>query len=237
MTKLFDHVKRSTVSETIVEQVKELIIDGQLTAGQKLPSERELAEELRVGRSSVREATSALVAMGVAQVRQGEGVYIRPDFPDSIINNIEWTSLFLRGQIKDLVETRLALELAIVRLATQRASQETRMELCRLAQAVEVSMEIDAFIEGDLRFHLALATASQNAVMQSVVHGIQQLMRRSMAQVLQKRQMRELAVQQHHTIAEAIRTGDVEAAVRSMEENLMKDVTYFDGIDGFRTAI
>lgn len=129
MTKLFNHVKRLSVTETIVEQVKGMMIDGQLTPGQKLPSERELAEELRVGRSSVREATSALVAMGVAQVRQGEGVFIRPDFPESVINNIEWSSLFLRGQIKDLVETRLAVEVAIVSLATQRASLQTRNEL------------------------------------------------------------------------------------------------------------
>ena len=121
MAKLFNHVKRLTVSETIVEQVKDLIIESQLTAGQKLPSERELAEELSVGRSSVREATSALVALGIAQVRQGEGVYIRPDYPNSVIDNFDWTSLMLRGQIDDLVETRLAIELETVRLATERA--------------------------------------------------------------------------------------------------------------------
>ncbi len=109
MSKLFNSVKRATVAETIVEQVKELIIDGQLTPGQKLPSERELAEELKVGRSSVREATSALVALGVAQVRQGEGVFIRPDFPDSVIHNIEWSAYLLRGQMEDLIETRLAI--------------------------------------------------------------------------------------------------------------------------------
>ena len=123
MAKLFNSVKRATVAETIVAQVKDLIIDGQLIAGQKLPSERELAEEFSVGRSSVREATSALVALGVAQARQGEGVFIRPDFPESVINSMDWSALMLRGQIADLIETRRAIELAIVRLATERAAQ------------------------------------------------------------------------------------------------------------------
>ena len=232
MAKLFNHVKRATVAETIVEQVKHLIIEGQLTAGQKLPSERELAEELHVGRSSVREATSALVAMGVAQVRQGEGVYICPDFPDSVINNIDWTSLLLRGEIDDLIETRLAVELATVRLATRRASQSSRNELHRLAQEMEVSMKIDTFIERDLRFHLALANASGNMVMHSVIHGIQKLMRSSMLQVLQDEAMRHIAVKQHRAIARAICDGDVETAIRTMEEHLMKDFRFFNERDG-----
>lgn len=227
MAKLFNSVKRATVTETIVEQVKGLIIDGQLLAGQKLPSERELAEEFRVGRSSVREATSALVALGVAQVRQGEGVYIRPDFPDSVINSIDWSALMLRGQIADLIETRRAIELAIIRLATERAAQSDIRELLRLAHEMSISLDIESFIERDLEFHLALAQCSQNMVMYSVIQGIQQLMRKSMYQVLQRDDMRQIAVEQHRGIAEAISQGDAARAMGAMEEHLMKDVRFF----------
>ncbi len=131
--KLFHIVKRATVAETFVEQVKDLIIDGQLVAGQKLPSERELAEEFCVGRSSVREATSALVALGVAQVRQGEGVFIRSDFPESVVNSMDWSALMLRGQMEDLIETRLAIELATARQASVRAPQSSKLDLRRRA--------------------------------------------------------------------------------------------------------
>ena len=228
MSKLFNSVKRATVTETIVEQVKDLIIAGQLTAGQKLPSERELAEELSVGRSSVREATSALVALGVAQVRQGEGVFIRPDFPDSVIHNIEWSAYLLRGQMEDLIETRLAIELTTARLASERASQADRQELRRLAYAMQVGMPLDSFIERDVEFHLSLASASQNKVMHSVVQGVQQLMRKSMSQVLRHDDMREISVGQHRLIADAVCDGDAETAVRTMEAHLMKDVRYFN---------
>ena len=232
MAKLFNSVKRATVAETIVEQVKGLIIDGQLTPGQKLPTERELAESLNVGRSSVREATSALVALGVAQVRQGEGVYIRPDFPQSVINSIDWSALMLRGQIEDLIETRRVIELAIVRLATERAAQSERRGLLQLANEMRVSLDIESFIERDLVFHLALAKSSKNMVMYSVVQGIQQLMRKSMSQVLRREDMRRIAVEQHRDIAEAIIQSDVDRAVRAMEEHLMKDLRFFSEQEG-----
>ncbi|MCY4538764.1 MAG: FadR/GntR family transcriptional regulator [Chloroflexi bacterium] len=232
MTKLFNSVKRATVAETIVEQVKDLIIDGQLTAGQKLPSERELAEELKVGRSSVREATSALVALGVAQVRQGEGVFIRSDFPDSVIDSIDWSALMLRGQIEDLIETRLVVELAIVRLATERAAQSTRRELLQMANEMRVSLDIETFIARDLEFHLALAKASQNLVMYKVIQGVQQLMRKSMSQVLRRQDMRQIAVEQHRVIATAIGQGDVDKAVATMEEHLLKDVRFYSEREG-----
>ena len=138
----------------------------------------------------------------------------------------------LRGQIDDLVETRLAIELETVRLATERASQNSRSELHQLAYELEVSMEIETFIERDLRFHLTLAKASQNIVMHRVVYGIQQLMRKSMLQVLQRENMRGIAVMQHRAIAEAIYNGDVETAVQVMQEHLMKDVKFFNEQDG-----
>lgn len=232
MAKLFNSVKRATVAETIVEQVKDLIIDGQLTAGQKLPSERELAEELKVGRSSVREATSALVALGVAQVRQGEGVFIRSDFPDSVIDSIDWSALMLRGQIEDLIETRLVIELAIVRLATERAALSTRRELLQMANEMRVSLDIETFIARDLEFHLALAKASQNLVMYKVIQGVQQLMRKSMSQVLRRADMRQIAVEQHRVIATAIDQGDVDKAVATMEAHLLKDVRFYSEREG-----
>ena len=228
MAKLFNSVKRATVAETIVEQVKGLIINGQLIAGQKLPSERELAEEFCVGRSSVREATSALVALGVAQVRQGEGVYIRSDFPESVIESMDWSALMLRGQMADLIETRLAIELTTARLASERASDAARLDLRRRAYEMHADMQLDAFIERDVQFHLALASASRNKVMHSVVQGAQQLMRKSMSQVLQSDDLRETSVRQHRIIADAVCDGDAATAVQTMEAHLMKDVKHFN---------
>jgi len=152
---------------------------------------------------------------------------IRPDFPASVINSINWSALMLRGQIADLIETRRVIELAIVRLATERAERSDKQELIRLADEMRVSLDIESFIERDLEFHLALAQSSKNMVMYNVVQGIQQLMRRSMSHVLRREDMRRIAVEQHRVIAAAISDGDADRAARAMEEHLMKDLRFF----------
>ena len=134
MSLLFNEVKKRSVSETIVEQVKQLILQGRLEPGQKLPSERALAEQLNVGRSSVREGTSALIALGIVEIRPGEGVFVREDFPRSTLESVEWSSLLLNGRSTDLIEARVAVEVATARLAAQRASVADQQRLMHLAE-------------------------------------------------------------------------------------------------------
>lgn len=110
------------MTETIVNQVKQLLLDGRLVPGQKLPSEREMAEQLRVGRSTVREAASAMVALGIVEIRPGERAYVRSDFPQSTIASASWSSLVITGHTKDLVEARRASEVATARRAAGRAT-------------------------------------------------------------------------------------------------------------------
>lgn len=227
MADLFNQIKRPSVAETIVDQVKRLINQGHLEPGQKLPSERELAEQLKVGRSSVREATSALVALGIAEIRPGEGAFIRPDYPRSTLTAIEWSSFMRQGQVNDLLETRLAIEITTARNAALRATSEQRSELLTLAQQMRVDLTIDIFVELDIQFHLLLACASQNIVMHGVIDGIQTLMRDSMYRVLNDRHLRELAANQHQQMAEAIIRNDAETAETVMRQHLMKDISYF----------
>ncbi len=177
MSPMFEEVKKLTVAETIVNQVKERILEGQLIPGQKLPSERELAEQLSVGRSSVREATSAMVALGIVAIRPGEGVFIRTDFPRSTIASIEWSSLMLTGSAQDLVEARISVETATAKLAALRATAEQRRYLHRLAEQMDSTAKLEDFVGLDIAFHMTLAQASQNYVLGEIIRGIQQLMR------------------------------------------------------------
>lgn len=74
---MFKQVKTKKIYEEVIEQIKKLIIDGKLQPGDKLLSERELAEKLGVSRASVREAFSALEIMGIITIRAGEGSFVR----------------------------------------------------------------------------------------------------------------------------------------------------------------
>lgn len=225
MGPLFDEVKRLNLSQTIVEQVKQLILRGQLRAGQKLPSERELADQLRVGRSSVREATSAMLALGIIEVRPGEGAFIRADFPRSMLESIAWSSLMINGHSTDLLEARMAVEVATAELAALRSTPEERRRLNELVEQMPATASAEAMVALDLEFHLLLAQASQNIVLREIVVGLQHLMRASMLQVLQLPEIKRLAIEQHRSLCDAIDRQAATEAAQIMRAHLTKDLT------------
>lgn len=224
---MFDPVKKLSVSETIIVQVKDLILQEKLKPGQKLPSERDLADQLGVGRSSVREATSAMVALGIVEIRPGDGAYIRSDFPRSMLESLDWSSLLLNGRSNDLVEARVIVERATARLAAQRATHEDRKRLGDIVAKMEAADSLDDYINLDLNFHVTLAQASQNHVLRDIIASIQRLIRGSMVQVLQSKEMLTLSMQHHRDLYEAINRGDAAEAEALMVAHLRKDADFF----------
>ena len=229
MSQLFNEVERRTVAQSIVEQVKELIQQGKLQAGQRLPSERELAEQLKVGRPAVREATSAMLALGIIEIRPGEGAFIRQDFPQSMLKSVDWSSLVLNQQTSDLFEARSAIEVTAARLAAQRATTEERQALRELVDRMAAAASLEDFVTLDLEFHLRLAQASQNVIFADIIDGIQHLMRSSMLRVLQADEMRKLSLQQHYDLCDAIDRGDAAEAEGIMRAHLRKDIASLRG--------
>jgi GntR family transcriptional repressor for pyruvate dehydrogenase complex len=231
MSQLFDEIKRLNLSETIVQQVKQLILQGKLRAGHRLPSERLLAEQMGVGRSSVREAISALLALGIVEIRPGDGVFIRPDFPRSTIASVEWSWLMLNGHANDLIEARMAVEVCTARLAAERAIEAERHQLRSLIEQMAETDDLEAFINRDIQFHLTLAQASQNVVLREIITGIQPVMRGSMQQALQGIEARHRAVEQHCRLYLALEEGAAEKAEQIMRAHLSRDAAFFRQFD------
>jgi GntR family transcriptional repressor for pyruvate dehydrogenase complex len=227
---LFGEIERRTVAQTIIDQVKGLILQGKLSAGQKLPSERELAGQLGVGRSSVREATSAMLAMGIIEIRPGEGAFIRDDFPQSTLESVDWSSLMLNHASNDLFEARTAIEVNTAKLAALRATPRALDRLHRIVDQFAQAADLEAFVALDLEFHLALAEASQNMVLHDIIAGIQNLMRSSMLQVLRSDRMRRLSLEQHRVLYDAVARGAAKEAAQAMRAHLEKDLDFFNGV-------
>ena len=103
-------IKTKKIYEEIVEQIKELFAQGDLKPGDKLLSEREFAERLQVSRASVREALSALEAMGLIEIKPGEGTFIRQMGVSSIIEPLALLLLMEKDQVFELFELRKILE-------------------------------------------------------------------------------------------------------------------------------
>jgi GntR family transcriptional repressor for pyruvate dehydrogenase complex len=162
----FKAIRKTRTATKIIDQIRDLVAGGHLTPGDRLPSERELATALGVGRSTVREALRAMEALGLVQVRAGEGTFLvgaegQVD-PDPLSPHL------FRGWASQLTlfEVRLVLEPGLTGLAARRATpaQLAAMQRVLKQQAVRVQRGEDAMQE-DVTFHARIAAASGNPVL------------------------------------------------------------------------
>lgn len=152
--------------ETILEQIKALILSGDLLPGDKLLTERELAERLEVSRTSVREVLSALNLAGILEIRPGEGIYVKRVAEGSVIEPLSLIMLLERDDVRHILEVRKALEVESAGLAAERYTGEdmARMEAALAAMEEDVRQG-NTGEQADLHFHLAIAGSFHNPLL------------------------------------------------------------------------
>ena len=214
-------IKRRRLHEEIVQQIQELVRDGSLKHGDRLPPERDLAERLRVSRSSLREAMRALELQGLVISRPGAGTFINTDQLDTVASIIASCLMDSGDVLQDMFGMRRLLEPGIAALAAERATEEDleQMEVILVEQAKQVERG-ETGVEGDTAFHFALAQATQNASLIKVVMTVADILRQSRDRSLQSpgRAYRSLA--SHRAMLDIIRRRDVEGAREAMEHHL-----------------
>mgnify|MGYP006265930409 CR=1 FL=1 len=222
---VLEPVKKIRLYESIVKQIQKLISSGTLKPGQKLPPERELAEELGVSRTSIREALRALEMMGYLESRVGVGggTYIKEITFSNIISPFSETLLQHDDFIVELLEVRLVLEIEVVRLAAERRSQEDLERLERAIQQMEQEIENgETGLHGDNAFHAVLADAANNRVLEEFVRMCGDLLEVEREEHLKTRSHEpKRALTQHYDILEAIRNQDGARAQRLMEDHIL----------------
>ncbi|NOZ50026.1 MAG: FadR family transcriptional regulator [Chloroflexi bacterium] len=135
MTKL---LQRPALNQAIRDYVKQYILDQGLSAGDPLPSETQLAEELGVGRGSVREAIKALQSLGIIEVRRGDGLYVRPYTFDPILETLNYGIRFDTNTLAELAQIRVLLERAAIEYVVKQISTD---DLDRLEALMDVWKE------------------------------------------------------------------------------------------------
>lgn len=161
----FEVIKKSSAPEMAAGQILKQIEDGALTPGARLPSQRDLAGLLGVGRSSVREAVNALVVMGYLTPIQGRGTFVSERLPHTDPTVGKLTRAFQAGSIFDLMEAREVLECKSAALAAQRAEPLQINNLKRIMKGLEEThTEYALFLGADISFHEAVAEATGNVV-------------------------------------------------------------------------
>ncbi|MEM6343519.1 MAG: FadR/GntR family transcriptional regulator [Bacteroidota bacterium] len=166
----FTEIKIESPIEKIMRQIRSLITSGQLSPGDKLPSERKLAEKLGVGRSHVREAIRKLEFYGILKTMPQNGTMVAGIGITALEGLITDVLKLENSDFASLVETRVVLEQNSAQLAAQRRTQEDLKNIEAALAAYEAKIEEGGqAVEEDLMFHLAIAEASQNSVLKSLM--------------------------------------------------------------------
>ncbi len=215
--------KKVTAAELVVTQVRGLIERGEVRSGDRLPPERDLAQQLGVSRPSVRSGLKSLAAMGVVQIRQGAGTFITggpPVLGSEPLRFLAALHGFTRAQ---MFEARLVLEVAVAGLAAERATSDTLMVISDETTGMFASLDEPAvFLDHDIRFHQAVALASGNPILASVVEMVAKMFYELRQSRIHAAKDLKLAAEEHRAIYQAIRAGDVHRARTAMGDHLLR---------------
>jgi GntR family transcriptional repressor for pyruvate dehydrogenase complex len=218
-------IKPKRISDQVFEQLKDLIFRGQIKPGERLMTERELAQELGVSRPTVREAINKLVAMHLLEHRQGQGTFVNS--PNASADKNPFAAV-LNGQdasLMDLLEVRLGLECNAVALAARRATEEEVRELEKSLQKMTVAVgEGNLGSDADITFHMAIAYATKNIVQIHIMKSLYDLLFYGIQENLQHLYTEPInpdkVLQQHTDILNAIRQRDPDEAYAAMKRHI-----------------
>lgn len=212
--------------EEIAQQIKLLITSGKLKVGDKLPSTKEMSEQFGVGRSTTREALSALKAMGWIEIRQGGGCRVISSSPSDIALPELQSLRSNRETLLELLEVRQSLEVSNAAIAAEKRTEADVLALNELIQDMEHSIGDD--LEGertDLLFHLTLAKATHNRIMVQLFESITNQMEMAIreirrAELYANRSVSERLYEEHLAIFKAISEEDSLLAADRMKQHL-----------------
>jgi GntR family transcriptional regulator, transcriptional repressor for pyruvate dehydrogenase complex len=229
----FETIRRNKVYEDVARQIERLILK-KLRPGDKLPSERELAETLAVSRSSIRDAIRSLELMGMVEPRQGAGTIVREINPNSIASPLVNALKRKEEMMGELLDFRRIIEPPLAARAATHASAEEIAEMEDILERQKMKLRKgESAIPEDSEFHYAVAMASGNSVVLKVLDIVMDLLRDTRERSLQVEGRPQKSLAGHRRILNAIKHHDAEGAkaamwqhIEDVEEIVLHEVRY-----------
>ena len=224
----FNEIKIESPSDKIINQIKQLISSGQLKPGDRLPSERQLSEKFNVGRSPVRDALKKLEFYGILKTQPQSGTVVA-GLGITALEGLITDVLKMEGtDFHALIETRVLLETNSARFAALRRTKDDLVSISNALNAYENAVKAGKnAVEEDLLFHLAIAEASKNSVLKSLMLIIT-------PDILTYFKEKNVcggdkplsALEEHHIIVQHIANKDIVQAEKSMREHLLEILNF-----------
>jgi GntR family transcriptional regulator, transcriptional repressor for pyruvate dehydrogenase complex len=223
----FEPVTTRRTFEEAVEQIAEKVKSGDLRVGDRLASERELASQMRISRPTLREAVKVLVEAGVLEVRRGQsgGIFVAAELvPRQLLRSRQ---LIRVSEVAGVLEARRLLEPRVAQLAAVHASED---DFAVLAELIERKRELaadddflrheDLFLQLDLKFHLAMARATRNSTVVSLMRSLFKRLEIARDMAVHAPLVPDWVISIHERTLAAIRSADFELIDEVMDEHL-----------------
>ncbi len=216
---MFKKIQKESTTDKVAQQLCALIENGTLKPGDKIPSERELCKSMSISRISVREAIKGLVGRNLLEVRSGEGTYVKSIDTLSFIDPLAG-KLLNDKTLHDIFELRWVVEVQLAGFAARRADKNDveKIEYFFERMKQDVNKE-QSYLINDLAFHNAIAQASKNELLASMLFQVQELIGETIKRTSAMPGVKEVVLR-HEKILQSIKNSDVAGAKRAMSDHL-----------------
>ena len=218
MKALTKRIKTGSVVKMVLKRIEEAVINKELKPGDYLPPETELAENLGVSKSSVREAIKMLEAMGIVEVRQGDGTFIKQKPDANGINTLVFTLLLQQGTSMEIFELREMFEPAYTLMAMKKATSEDieriKDTITRLEESVKQNKQS---ADDDLAFHYAILETTRNPYVIKIGSTILNLFKASIGMSMKR--IPQIAIEDHKKIFKALCEKDEQALLKAVNDS------------------
>jgi len=215
-------ITRQTTADLVVERLARVIKDRKLSAGERLPGEHELVEQLKVSRPVLREALARLQSMGLVDIQRGRGTFVGS--ATSLANCVRLlrSAVTISPQeLRSYAELRSAIEIQAARQAAERATEEDVAELSALLKRLDDDeLPYAEALELDFQFHRKLLDVAGNSLMQNLMEVIYEFVLTQMARTTPSQRDNQLGRRLHKAILSAVRNQDPDAAARAMQQHM-----------------
>lgn len=220
-----ENVKGTSTAEEVASRLRDMIHSGELSAGDKLPPERDLAKILGVSRPTLRAGIRSLSAVGILFSKQGAGTFVaaRDESPTLDSSPLRMLSALHGFTSDEMFEARLALEMSIAGLAAKRITSEQMTTLAEEIAGMYASLtEPEQYLVHDMRFHQIVAAASGNRILTSLMNMVATILFEYRSKTVKRATDLKESAEQHHNIYRALRDHDAEAAEQAMHDHLVE---------------
>ena len=204
-------VNTGSVVEKVIQQLTRAVSNGRFKMGQKLPSEFELMEELHVSRNSLREAMKILSAMGIVDIRRGDGTYICSQVKPSIFDSIIYSMILESSSELEIIELRQTLDEDVLDIAMDKCTADDIVRLQDYINKMRFYFEngeISKAAKMDYQFHMYLTECTQNSFLCRIVTGVYRLFEHSIEKNIRTEELFAQADEHHQEIVDCLKDKD-----------------------------